>query len=208
MVWLVSLVLWGLAQLGLGHLIDDHDRFGFFTGAFNPLAWQFVSSRPVLRPHASVPRTTYRGPRPSLVAFSIVICTLGFTMRWQLLPWPAAFEADGWLASKRDYGMAYVINFLAFAYLVYCLATWAPRLFTWRSLAFLGQHSIQVFSFHIVAVYILLAELRRLAPLGDLASDALAVTLVASLFVPAWCHARWTQRGVAPARVFPNTSTM
>ena len=51
-----------------------------------------------------------------------MICVLGLTMRWQWLPWPAIFGTDGWLASKQNYGAAYLVNFLAFSYLVYCLA--------------------------------------------------------------------------------------
>jgi hypothetical protein len=208
-VWLVSLALWGLAQLGLGHLADDSNRFGFFSGGFNPLAWQFVFFSGLYFGYMHLyRRRRVVFPRARLIALSLLVCVIGFTMRWQLLSWPAEFQDGGWLASKRDYGAAYLINFLAFAYLVYCLAGWAPRLFTWRALAFLGQHSIQVFSFHIVAVYLALAELRRLAPIGELAYDALGVTVVASLFLPAWWHARWTQRAVAPARVFPSTSTM
>jgi len=203
-----------------GAALDGHhdnaidDAFGFFSGAFNPFAWQFVFFSGLYFGHKHLYRG--RGMTPNhrgLIALCTVLCVLGLTMRWQLLPWPAAFQQDGWLATRRDYGAAYLINFLAFAYLVYCLATHVPRLFQWRPLAFLGQHSIQVFSFHIVAVYFLRAELARIAPSGGLARDAFGIALVAALFIPAWCHAQWQrrrgrQRGVAAACVVPSTSTM
>jgi hypothetical protein len=213
-VWLASLIIWGLAQLGHGDPTDDTNRFGFFSGAFNPFAWQFVFFSGLYFGHKHLYRG--RGMTPNhrgLIALCTVLCVLGLTMRWQLLPWPAAFQQDGWLATRRDYGAAYLINFLALAYLVYCLATHVPRLFQWRPLAFLGQHSIQVFSFHIVAVYFLRAELARIAPSGGLARDAVGIALVAALFIPAWCHAQWQrrrdrQRGVAAACVVPSTSTM
>src|SRR5579862_1696524 len=216
LLWLASLALWVCAQLGLGHLPEHADRFGFFSGAFNPFAWQFVFFSGVYFGHTHLYRRRRIVARHlGLVAFSIAICIVGLTMRWELLPWPAAFEAGGWLASKRDYGLAYLINFLALAYLMYCTAERAPRLFQWRSLAFLGQHSIQVFAFHIVAVYLLLTQMHRIAWWGEFGRGALGVALVAALFIPAFGHAQWKsrsgrhiQRGVAPAPALPRTSTI
>jgi hypothetical protein len=189
---LVSFGVWTLAQIGLGRIVDSANHFGFFQGDFNPFAWQFVFFAGLYFGHMHL----YRGHRvvevrPALVALCLLICMVGFTMRWQLLHWPAAFGADSRLASKQDYGAAYLVNFLAFSYLVYSLATRFPRAFNWPAFAFLGRHSLQVFSFHVVAVYLASPLIWRAAVQGPWAYNALGAALVASLFAAAWCHSRW-----------------
>jgi hypothetical protein len=52
------------------------------------------------------------------------------------------------LALCRGHGPAMLLVSLG-AYLVYCLGMLLPRALDWPPLAFLGRHSIQVFSFHV-----------------------------------------------------------
>ncbi len=196
---LVSLAVWLLAQVGLGR-ISDPSHLGFFQGDFNPFAWQFVFFSGLYLGHLHL----YRHQRviefrPALLTLCLAVCIVGFTMRWQLLPWPALFGAGGALASKQNYGAAYLVNFLAFSYVLYCLATRFPRAFNWPPLAFLGRHSIQVFSFHVVVIYLAAPLIWRAATHGAWAHEALGAAIVLSLFAPAWCHARW-QRATRPAR--------
>lgn len=188
----VSLGVWALAQIGLGRIVDSTAHFGFFQGDFNPFAWQFVFFSGLYFGHMHLfRRHRVVAVRPALLALCLLVCIIGFTMRWNLLSWPAPFGPDGWLASKQNYGPAYLVNFLAFSYLVYFLATLLPRAFNWPALAFLGRHSIQVFSFHLVAVYLVSPLVWRVAAYGSWAYNALGAALVASLFAAAWCHARW-----------------
>lgn len=195
---LVSLAIWALAQLGLGRIVDDANHFGFFQGDFNPFAWQFVFFSGLYVGHEHLyRRRRVVEIRPALLTLCLLVCTIGFTMRWQLLHWPASFGSSGWLASKRHYGAAYLVNFLAFSYLVYYLATRLPRAFNWPALAFLGRHSIQVFSFHVVAIYLALPFIGRASARGPWTYNALGAALVASLFAAAWCHSRW--RAAMPA---------
>lgn len=195
---LVSFGIWVLAQFGLGRVVNSASHFGFFQGDFNPFAWQFVFFSGLYLGHMHLYRhRRVVEIRPALFGLCLLICIVGFTMRWQLLPWPASWGPDGWLASKQEYGVAYLVNFLAFAYVVYGLATRFPRAFNWPPLAFLGRHSIQVFSFHIIVVYLALPLIWRAAAEGPWAHNVLGAVLVASLFVAAWCHARW--RATTPA---------
>lgn len=195
----VSLLVWLLAQIGLGRLVNGGGHFGFFQGDFNPFAWQFVFFSGLYVGHVQLYRLRrIVAPHPVLVALCLLVCLIGLTMRWQLLPWPAPFAAEGWLASKRDYGAAYLINFLAFAYLVYCAGVRFPRLLEWPALAFLGRHSIQVFSFHIVVIYLAGSLLWRVAIFGPWASDAFGVALATSLYAAAWSHSKWRRlRGLS-----------
>ncbi len=198
---LVSLAVWLFAQLGLGR-ITDPNHLGFFQGDFNPFAWQFVFFSGLYLGHLHL----YRHQRvielrPLLLALCLTVCVVGFTMRWQLLPWPALFGADSALASKQNYGTAYLVNFLAFSYVLYCLATRFPGAFNWPPLAFLGRHSIQVFSFHVVVIYLAAPFIWRAAAHGPWAHEALGAAIGLSLLAPAWCHARWrrTSRPSAPS---------
>jgi hypothetical protein len=200
-VLLVSFGIWLLAQIGLGRIVDDTTHFGFFQGDFNPFAWQLVFFSGLYFGHMHLfRRHRVVEARPALLALCLLVCIAGFTMRWNLLHWPASFGPDGWRASKQDYGPAYLVNFLAFSYLVYSLATRFPRAFSWPPLAFLGRHSIQVFSFQVVAVYLATPLVWRAVAHGPWASNALGAALVASLFAAAWWHSRWLlRRPVQPA---------
>ena len=189
---LVSLGIWALAQMGLGRIVDGASHFGFFQGDFNPFAWQLVFFAGLYFGHEHLYRRHPRVEiRPALLTLCLLLCIVGFTMRWQLLHWPASFDPGGWLASKQDFGAAYLVNFLAFSYLVYALATRFPHAFHWPALAFLGRHSLQVFSFHVVAVYLAAPLIWRAAAHSPWVSNTLGAALVASLFVAAWCHSKW-----------------
>jgi hypothetical protein len=194
-VFAISIGLWGLAQMGWGHVGTEinYGDFRLFNGAFNPLAWQILFFTGLyighMQMHRRVPIVRESVP---LVAVSIAICAAGLALRWNLIDGLTALEHGTGLASKGNYGLFYLVNFFAFAYLVFVASRRAPKLFTARPLAFLGQHSIQVFSFHIVAVYL---AMPLAAPAGGFASwgyDALALAVVASLFLPAFVH-QWYQ---------------
>ncbi len=197
-VLLVSLGVWALAQIGLGRIAHP-SHFGFFQGDFNPFAWQavFYSGLYLGYRHLYL-RHRVVEVRPVLVALCLGVCAIGLTMRWELLEWPALWSPEGWLASKQNYGPAYLVNFLAFAYLLYALATRFPRAFNWPVLAFLGRHSIQVFSLHVVAVYLASPLIGRAAARGPWTLNMLGAVLVASLFAAAWCHS-WWRRNAVPA---------
>lgn len=200
---LVSLAVWVLAQIGLGR-ITDPSHLGFFQGDFNPFAWQFVFFSGLYFGHLHLYRhRPVIKVRPVLLALCLAVCIFGFTMRWELLPWPEPFGAGGALASKQNYGAAYLVNFLAFSYVLYCLATRFPRAFEWPPLAFLGRHSIQVFSFHVVVIYLAAPLIWRAAADGSWAHDALGAAIAVSLFAPAWCHARWQRSARSAARSYP-----
>lgn len=189
---LVSLAVWGCAQAGLGWRGPIGDPFGLFRGDFNPIAWQFVFFSGLYFGYAHLhQKRRIVMAQPLLVALCVLICLVGLTMRWESAAWPESFIHGAWFTAKRDYGAAYLVNFLAFSYLVYCLAVRSPRAFSWPPLAFLGRHSLQVFSFHIFIVY-LAGPLRwRAAAHGSIAYDAFGAVVVATLFIPAGWHARW-----------------
>ena len=121
----------------------------------------------------------------------------------------SAFAADIWSTTNRErFTWAYLANFAVDLYLVVWLLTAGPshrlapirilaavgwRIFTWRPLVFLGQHSLHVFSWHILAVYAMGVLVDVVQP-GSLARVGLLLLGVASLYIPASFHQRQVER--------------
>jgi hypothetical protein len=65
--------------------------------------------------------------------------------------------------------------------------------FNHKALVFLGQHSLQVFAFHMVVVYGIDVVFRGRPP-GPLLGNSLIILCVLSLYIPAWLHAQVQRR--------------
>jgi hypothetical protein len=109
---------------------------------------------------------------------------------------------------RQEFGGLYLIAFLLDLFAVTWLLVAGPEsrlgivrraarftqwLFTRKPLVFLGQHSLQVFSFHILVVYLL----HLLVPeegIGEIMGAAVIIMLVASLYIPAAAHAALVRR--------------
>ncbi len=70
--------------------------------------------------------------------------------------------------------------------------------FNHKALVFLGQHSLQVFAFHMVVVYAMRIGFEDRAPAQWLA-NVILVLCVLSLYIPAWLHAGSQARAKAVA---------
>lgn len=79
------------------------------------------------------------------------------------------------------------------------------RVFTWKPLVFLGQHSLHVFTGHIVIVYIL-AVLFEGAPPPQLLGSILLLLCVVALYGVAWGHAWNTRRTAVPKTAQPSST--
>ena len=123
-----------------------------------------------------------------------------------------SFANDVWATTNRErFTWVYLANFAVDLYLVVWLLTAGPthrlalirilaavgwRIFTWRPLVFLGQHSLHVFSWHILAVYAV-GVLVEVAQPSSLARVGLLLLGMASLYVPASFHQWQVERDVA-----------
>ena len=184
-VMMVSLALWITAQCGIG---DDRVFGGSY---FNPLAWQLLYfSGLYFGYHQLHGKREIVRPQGGLILLCSCIAALGFTMRWDLIAWPNAFETGTFLANKTNHSPLYVVNFYAFVYLLFCLLKRFPNLLSIRPFVFLGKHSIQVFSFHILVVYLALPFFRTARHLSPWTENLLGLVIVVSLFIPAIIHRR------------------
>lgn len=203
----ISISLWILAQYPAGDPSTwiSVGVFRPFDGAFNPLAWQFVFFTGLylgyMHMYRRVPVVRYH---PVLLGVAVLVLALGLSLRWNWVDWPATFQPGAPLSSKRDFGPAYLIDCAAFTYLVHLLARRHPRGFVWPPLAFLGQHSLQVFSFHVLVVYLLMPMYWRAERLMAGGHDLLGLLVVLSLYLPAALHARLRARTErSPASAVP-----
>lgn len=107
------------------------------------------------------------------------------------------------LTDKGQMAPLRVLNIFAVAYvLAWLLQMQNPRLnalFSLRWLVYLGQHSLQVYAFHVPLVFLLIPLRQWLAPLGwpgDLLYVVATLLAAASLTLPAWLHVRYRARKV------------
>lgn len=132
-----------------------------------------------------------RGPWLSAAVLGLAVL-FAAAHRWQWgvsIPWLSA------QMSWQDAGLVRVVNTLLLAYLVAWLVQRRFALFTLKPLVFLGQHSLQVFTFHAVAIYFFLPWMYLLNENYHWWQDLLlTAAFVASLFVPAWLHQYYRDR--------------
>ncbi|EWY38422.1 hypothetical protein N825_13090 [Skermanella stibiiresistens SB22] len=215
-LWLTVQLGWHLP--GVRIVSDAIGGFapGFtLRGYFNPLAWQIVFVIGLLLGSADAQgkldwKAWFSPDRTDLLKLSIIIVALfmfyrlGFTHGF--IPDSMALRFDAY-NSRSEFSLVYLLNFTALAYLV----TWTLiagrqsksmiargagdllyRLFQWRFLTFLGKHSLQVYAFHVVVVYVVLGFDGRIGPFSETTKTIITLLAIASLLIPAWIHANHT----------------
>jgi hypothetical protein len=128
---------------------------------------------------------------------------LGLT--WHLIPRPVV-ERFRILENRPEFSLVFLLNFLASGYaLAWTLsvgreAAAAPVrriagalrvLFAFPFLRLLGRHSLQVYAWHVVLVYLLKLVDGYFGPFGEVTKTAIAVTAILLLALPALLRERW-----------------
>jgi hypothetical protein len=197
LVLLLSLGLWIAAQEGAFRVLfwPFVERFDIPPIYFDLFAWQILfvfglwfgarltEGRPVRLPQS-----------PAFAWALIPPVLLSFAIRHEIFFDASVAEAAVKMTPRHDLAPLRLLNFAALAYLAARLAVWRPAWFEWRWLAYLGQHSLQVFTFSVAAVYFAQLFGRDADVPGQLVTTALAL---ASLTLPAWVHVRYRARRAA-----------
>ena len=196
-------------------------NFNFDLG-FNLMGWQLIY---VLGLYAgyrlatrSVDFSILRGRQYELTFYICVAAFILFALLRQIIVLDLisarfSHRFNHELFHRHNVSVIHLISFLVDLYVLTWLAQagpWARSapirrvaaairwLFTRRFLTFLGQHSLQVFAWHVMVLYaaILLTQGR---PIGEISGTLLILCAVASLFIPAGLHAAYKkhQRGMA-----------
>lgn len=177
-----SALLWALAQIW--------DPVSWFAKTFSPvvsvwpnvLAWQAIFILGMW--------LVGRSPRWALGSAMSAVCGLlaciFFAMRHELMEVEPALHV---FLSKHSVGALRFLNLLVAVQLMVVALASVPKTARIRWLAFLGSHSLEVFSFHVLLAYAATA----FAFESKAASVLLVATCVGLLTVPAWLHQRLTR---------------
>ena len=157
-VLLVSFFLWCLGQIRTTDII-----VGFFKnyipisiGNFDLLSWQliffigfflgFQEGNKQLEPFKN---------NTKVFLACLFFASILFVVRHEIVTLPE-IPYFGSLISKQYVGIIRLFNFLILCYIVCYLVDRYKSLFRWTWLIFLGKHSLQVFSFHVLLLTIFL----------------------------------------------------
>lgn len=213
-VLLVSLGLWLTVQIGpgfpglvqwasAGHLHPS-------AGAFDWMAWQVLFFGGTVIGFRAEPLLT-RSRTARRILLTVCAAVVAVFLLLHHLPWwvhsplasaliPEALVETLWpiqrdplfkeLTRKGILGPLVVVNFAAFAYLLWWIALRWPRLFRWRWLELVGRHSLSVFVFHFVYIFVACFYVDQISSFGWLAHSAYALSITASLTLPAYASAK------------------
>ncbi len=87
-----------------------------------------------------------------------------------------------------------MINLAVLAYLITCFGSRFPNLLKWPWFSYIGQHSLQVFTFHLVLLYSIIPLYNSLIiPAGWTWIIAADLVILSTLTIPAWLHVKYRE---------------
>ncbi|PWR21319.1 OpgC domain-containing protein [Zavarzinia aquatilis] len=225
-VWIMTQMGLHLPMVdALARLVAAADSNGTIRSYFNPLGWQLLFVCGVVLGTAAkcgrleVEALLHRRRADlALVAAVVVlvfaICRIVHGLG--LLGGTPTGDQFYRLLRREDLSLVYVVNFAAIAYVM----AWtlhnalednlpAPVAFVARGLhytfrrpffVFLGQHSLQVYAFHVLVAYAVVAIDWAGGPFNEMTKSLIIIASVASLAIPAMWHSLSQQREAARAR--------
>lgn len=151
LLWIPSLVVWLLAQFGLRSVIDSLFPHWIYHGFFDPYGWQFAyftgaATIAFWKRAGQKTIRTVRFATPFLLAF-FIFC---FLWSHQIIPLKMPTE---FLVSKEHLGAFRFANFYVFMLLICSIVRKKQSLLDFRPLNTIGRHSLDVYTAHIVMVY-------------------------------------------------------
>ena len=187
-VFAISIIIYLLSQISWLQLIGFVPQdYNINPGGFNLFSWQLLFIAGIYigynraNGHIVLPRN-----KKVFVIFVILLAVF-FLFRH------SSIEIFWKLSNRTDLKILRLLNFFILAYCIDYL-NYHTNIFKWRifqlkELAFLGRHSLQVFSFHIILIYILNLTLNVFQLQDDFYTTALIqLFIVIPLFIPAYLH--------------------
>lgn len=195
-IFAFSLAFWTLAQFVNEAELHFHSTFGVHTklGYFDPFAWQFLFILGLFlgylkRQHdynIVVRRRFWILLLTAAVAFFLLV-------RHNLIDVPF-IDHHAIQKNYTNLDWPRLANFILFALFLSAIVRRFPHWFDFKWLAFLGRHSLQVFTFHIFAVTFAMRQLPDIRATHGIEGDILFTSLVVlSLSIPALIHRAYQQ---------------
>ena len=192
----VSFAVWAASQLGLKNMLIKLIFLGkpMYIGYFDVFGYQLLFLAGAYIGYllsAGQMREDFYGPKFLIPVLCISL--FFFAERHGLIDLPIPEWQWQKLVTKVKVGPLRLLNFATHAYLIAYLFRKFPTWLRWRPFVFLGEHSLQVFSWHLILLWIIVPfkVLHRPGPVVQLLL-LLACTL--SLFIPAYLHQRYQAR--------------
>lgn len=189
LVFVASVLLWLFAQLGGSAVLarnlpwhelmylGDFDVFAwqllFVTGCF--IGWRRMSGRDLLR-----------GLSPRLFYAAVVLALFLFLARRGIID--LGLLPNAGVTSIAKLGWVRLCNVAAVALVIYGIALRYGIELRNRWLALLGSHSLPVFAFHALIIYLIVPVHWRVDRLDTATNVAIGLIFVASLTLPALVH--------------------
>ena len=193
--WLVMAVsgaLWAASQFWNIPEPQLPMRFGYF----NLFSWQLLFTVGILLGHRKGAGLGRAGESRPVLLVSAGLCLILFVIRHQsMVPWIGPhlpLLPFSKLIEKPTVGLVRLVNFAAMAYCIrFMLRRGGPRLqrlWAYRKLAFLGRHSLPVFSWSIVVTFLALLFGPSWQHLPHAVQVGLVMVTIAALWLPARLH--------------------
>ncbi|MFH1350703.1 MAG: OpgC domain-containing protein [Pseudomonadota bacterium] len=208
-ILLSSAAIWVAAQMGVRGKICCllSDVIPVRLGYFDIFAWHLLF---IFGVFIGFWRRTHKESfiptrfRLSLFIACMAIGSMLFIQRHDLVGFNIMQDL-GLSTCRTTLALLRLLNFIVIAYLISRVGVRFPKLLSWRWLSFLGQHSLQVFTFQILVVFSLI-PLRKLLSSMSLEAQVLAIVFVgASLTLPAFYHKRyrgWSEQKEGNSNLF------
>lgn len=188
LVFLLSGLLWLINQVPfLQYTRYDGGTHLLNFGYFNVFCWQLIFFMGLFFGYA---KATHKQLLP-VNKWLIIIATIGllFFIIVRYVPGNnIIYRSVAYFSDRSTLGIVRLINFSLIAYLVYVFTINSSFKIGSRSLAILGRHSLQVFSYSVCMVYFVLPAKLQFKNFGVLEEVLLDLVLVATLIIPATLH--------------------
>ncbi|WP_181708040.1 OpgC family protein [Chthonobacter rhizosphaerae] len=190
---------------------------------FNVFAWQVVFMSGLVLGALTTTRQIDWGKVMDPAKTALLWCAVGilvFFLAWRLgrtfeiLP-QSIVERISATEIRGEFSLLFVLNFAGLAYTVAWLMIAGVRsehvvprrigeglhaLFNLSFLRLLGRHSLQVYVFHVIVVYLLKGFDHHFGPFNEATKTAIALLAIASMAIPAlWREARAARATATPA---------
>lgn len=193
---------------GVNALLDAWYDGLTLRAAFNPFAWQILFFIAMVigalwaQGKVDVGRILDpRRPAPAVIALVIVAFFAAWRLAFTFEIVPEVMMRRFWIFENRtEFSLVFLVNFVALAYLVSWLLVAGPAtasrfvrtvaaalngLFTLPFLRLLGRHSLHVYAWHVLVVYLALWFDGWFGPFGSLGRSAIGLACIPLLAVPA-----------------------
>jgi len=193
---------------GMHHAMEWIYQGELFRSAFNVFGWQIVFMSGLILGALTATKQidwsrmiTPEKTAPAWAALALVlifmVVRLGFTFGF--LPEDMAQRFTS-LDNRVEFSFVYLVNFMATGYLVAwvvmagsasenrivrAMSSALRRIFNLSFLRLIGRHSLQVYVWHVVVVYLLKSADYHYGPFSEWTKTAIALLAVGSLAIPA-----------------------